>query len=375
MSENDDVEVSSATVTHIWRKTPGLKDVAARAGVSLATVSGILNGSKSNTKVSDTTRQRVLCAASELQYRPNAVARALVGRMTRTIGVLFGVPAVTVDNVIVFTLLRGIAGGASAFGYNIMLFTDPWIDKDHSLTLACDGRTDGLAALSVPDASDLIPSLSEAGVPLVAISSSAGRYGIPSVDVDNVAGARLATEHLLSLGHRRIAHIVGDSDIDYARIRKDTFCSTMAAAGHSVPTEYVTGRLTSFKETYDQARRLLALDHPPTAIFAATDDMAYIVLSAAADAGIRVPQDLSVIGFDDVSVPMTFTPALTTIRQPMVKIGEVAAQTLIRLIKGETLSTKPMLFAPELVVRNTTAGTIASLLSRRSEQEGDKISR
>jgi LacI family transcriptional regulator len=339
------------------RRTASLKDVAARAGVGIATVSGILNGSKSNSRVSDATRERIFKAASELDYRPNAVARALIGQLTKTVGVLFGVSsaAVTVDNIFTFTVLRGIAGGAAELGYNVMLFAEPWVSRERSLRSICDGRSDGMVLLSVEEDSDLVPTMTSVGTPVVAVSSSAAKFGIPTVDVDNVLGARLATEHLISLGHRRIAHVMGPPYLDYGHIRSESFRQTMAAAGCPDPAPYDStvpfGQITA----YEHMREVLKRDNPPTAVFAASDGLAYEVLAAAADSGISVPRQLSVIGFDDVPTPMGTTPGLTTIRQPIVQIGEAAAQALIHLIIGEEISTQTLLFAPQLVVRNTTA--------------------
>lgn len=335
----------------------GLRQVAERAGISVATASAILSASRSNTRFSAGTRERVLNAAQELRYHPNALARALTGQPTRTLGVLFGLEraSVAVANPYIFTVLQGIVAAAAEARYNVTLFTEPWHNAALSAGAVRDRRTDGVIVIAPSLDSDIISCLAEFEIPMVSIATPAEEGLAPSVDVDNVAGACLATEHLLALGHRRIAHIMGDINLRSGIERRDAFLATMAKANMTVPTEYVLPGIYSFHYGYECALQLLALPSPPTAIFAASDNIAQGVLKAAQDRNISVPERLSVIGFNDLPEEPIFDPPLTTIRQPLTEIGQEAARLLLRRIQSEPVALRANLFPPTLVLRASTA--------------------
>jgi DNA-binding LacI/PurR family transcriptional regulator len=333
-----------------------LRQIAELAGVSVATASAVLNPTRTSTRFSAETRERVLDIARQVHYQPNALARALTGQPTRTIGVLFGLEraSVAVANPFIFTLLQGIVAVAAESGYNVTLFTEPWHDSASSSGQVRDGRTDGVVVIAPATDSDIISSLADFDIPTVSIATPADEGLAPSVDVDNIAGARLATEYLLSLGHQRIAHLVGDGNLRSARERRDAFLETMAQAGVLVPPEYVLPGLYSAASGMERAHQLLDLPCPPTAIFAASDDIAKGVLKAACDRNIAVPAQLSVIGFDNLHA-MNSDPPLTTIDQPLMKIGEEAARLLLRRLHEEEVPQEATLFAPTLIVRASTA--------------------
>ncbi len=331
--------------------------MAERAKTSVATASAILSPTRSNTRFSAETRDRVLLAARELRYQPNALARALTGQPTRTLGIMFGLEraSVAVANPFVFTLLQGIVSVAAGISYNITLFTEPWRSAAESSGVVRDRRTDGVIVIAPATDSDIISCLAEFEVPVVSIATPALDNLAPSVDVDNVLGARLATEHLLSLGHRRIAHLAGDDNLRSANERRDSFLETMWLAGLPVPEAYKLPGIYTAVSGEERALQLLALPEPPTAIFAASDGVAQGVIRAARRKGVSVPEQLSVIGFDNLSPDPSFTPALTTIDQPLVQIGEEATRLLMRRIQREEVPMKATLFPPRLVVRGTTA--------------------
>jgi LacI family transcriptional regulator len=335
----------------------GLKDVAARAGIGIATASSVLNNSRTNTRVSQATRERVLAAAKELRYHPNALARALTGQPTKTLGVLFGLERATVAvaNPYAFTVLQGIIGAAAESGYNVMFYTEPWHNAAVSAGLLRDRRTDGVLLISVPTDADVVPSLVELGLPVVGVSSSCDRYGVPSVDVDNAAGARIATEHLLQLGHRRIAHLKGDDALESANHRHDAFCGTLATVGLIEDEAYALHGSFEAESGFSRTIELLALPYPPTAIFAANDTLAQAAIDAARQRGISVPNQLSIVGFDDIPLASHLTPPLTTVRQPLLEIGAEASRLLINLLQGKDVPAQTCLFQPELVVRGSTA--------------------
>jgi LacI family transcriptional regulator len=334
-----------------------LRDVAAVAGIGIATASAVLNGSRSNTRVSDATRERVRTVAKDLGYHPNALARGLSGRPTKTLGVLFGLEraSVAVANPYAFTIFQGLVAGAADAGYNITLFTEPWHSAERSGGVLRDGSTDGVVLIAVTLDSDIIASVTKSGMPAVAISSSNVGHDIPSVDVDNAAGARLATEHLIALGHRRIAHLPGDGNLVNAIDRQTAFRASLASAGLSIPAEYMPAGSYEAASGYERVRNLLALASPPTAIFAANDTLALAAINAARDCGIDVPGQLSVVGFDDIPALTSGGVGMTTVRQPLTEIGRVGAEILIALLEDGLVDPPRRVFAPELVVRNSTA--------------------
>lgn len=343
---------------HKKNNAPTLSDVARKAGVSLVTASTVVNASRSNTRVSAATRARILDAATALNYHPNALARGLLRQQTtKTLGVLFGLEraSVTVTNPYAFMVLEGIAAAAATAGYNVTLFTQPWHGAAVSAAPLRDGRTDGIIVIAPANDSDVVSSLAALEIPLVSVSASGDRHAVPSVDVDNVCGARLATEFLLSLGHRRIAHLQGDSNLLSAKERCDTFCQTLLAAGVPVRQGYILAGSYERASGYENTQRLMQLPERPTAIFACNDNAAIGVLEAARDAGVRVPDALSVVGFDDIPLPSLVTPTLTTIRQPLAEIGARATRLLIALLAGEDVAPTTVLYTPELVVRGSTA--------------------
>lgn len=334
----------------------GLREVAEKAGTSVATASAILSPSRSSTRFSSDTRERVLRVAQELHYHPNAHARALIGHPTQTLGVLFGLERASeaVAQPFILSFLQGIFTAAAEARHNVTLFMEPWHNAGVSAGPVRDRRTDGIIVISPVADSDLISCLDQYEIPAVSIASPVEGNVLPSVDVDNSAGARLATEHLLSLGHTRIAHLEGDQILRSSWDRRAAFLETMARAGIAVPDEYVLPGMYSYSSGRERARRLLSLPQPPTAIFAASDNIAQGVLTVAKERGITVPDQLSVVGFDNLVKTPNFEPPLTTIHQPLQQIGEEATRLLIRRIQGEAISLEPRLFEPTLVLREST---------------------
>jgi LacI family transcriptional regulator len=343
------------------RKAPTLRDIAESAGVSLFTASVVLNGARSNTRVSEDTRRRIEHVARSIGYHPNAMARGLMHQRMNTIGVLFGVvePAVVLTNPYSTAVLQGILAAASPLRLNVTIFSEPWIDTATSAARFRDGRTDGVIAVAPVAGSDMIAGLVERGVPVVAIAHTCDTLGVPSVDVDNEAGIRLATEHLLGLGHRKIAHLTGDEDMVSVPPRRAAFLATMTAAGIDVPPTYIERCSYNGSGAAEAVRALMALPEPPTAIVAGNDSIALGALGAARDLGLKLPQDLSIVGFDDAPSSALVTPALTTVRQPLLDIGAEALRLLVALIEGESVPSVTHLKPPELVVRDSVAPVLA----------------
>jgi LacI family transcriptional regulator len=327
-----------------------IRDVAARAGVGVATVSRVLNG---RAHVSVATREKVLLAMRELDYRPSSIARNLSFRRTMVIGVV--VPFLTSPSAV--ERVRGIVDELAGSEYDLSLFDVESVDRRRRAfeLLARADRTDGLVVVSlIPDAA-AVAHLQSARMPCVLIDGV--HPHLPHVASDDVHGAELATRHLLELGHRRIA-FVGDKPPDpyrftSSRDRTAGYLRALASAGIGERAEYIRAGTQDRQEAQTIAERLLTLREPPTAVFAASDLQALGVLEAAARLGVRVPDDLSVVGYDDVE--MASYVGLTTVSQQLVESGRRGAHLLLRALAGDEVPTRGELLDLELVVRRTTA--------------------
>jgi LacI family transcriptional regulator len=333
-----------------FRRMATIADVASRAGVGEATVSRVFNGSG---LVREMTRQRVQAAIEELDYRPSPIARGLSRGRAMTLGVIapFFVRPSAVER------LRGAEARFTVAGYDTVLYniSTPEQIREQFGNVA-RGRTDGILLISVPPPAGALERLIGGGTPIVLVDV---RYpGLSQVHTDDVEGGTVATRHLLELGHRRIAFVGDFIDNPYgftsSAYRCAGFEQTMRRAGLPVPIYYVKEGEHSREIALRLASELLALPEPPTAIFAASDTQAVGVLEAAARAGVDVPGQLSVLGFDDIG--MAAYVGLTTVRQPLEYSGARGAQLLLDLSQGwqpqEPLVEKLPL---ELVVRRTTA--------------------
>lgn len=329
---------------------PTIWDVARECNVSIATVSQVLNNGPR--PVRPDTRERVISAAKRLNYHPNAMARGLVSRRMHTIGVVSGVFSTVniVGSPYASSVLKGILLGASTSGYGVLLFTQWWEDLQYR-----DRRADGVVAIAPADHNRMINGLVSFNVPVVAISGDCLSLGIPSVDVDNAKGARLAAQHLVQLGHTRIAHIMGNQHLVATEQRRIAFVDALDRAGIEMPSDFLRTAQYSGKGAHEHATQLLQMDEPPTAIFAGNDTIAQVVLQAARDLGVRVPEDVSVVGFDDLELAYRPSPGLTTVRQPLTSVGELAAKLLIERVETGSVEAKLHLIDPELIVRESTA--------------------
>jgi DNA-binding LacI/PurR family transcriptional regulator len=328
---------------------PRIADVAARAGVGVATVSRVLNGS---TSVSDSTRARVLEVIQALDYRPSSVARNLSLKRTLVIGVV--VPFLTSPSAV--ERVRGIITALAMSPYDLALFDVESADRQaRAFRLLADAhRTDGLLVVSLVPPAEEIALLRAARIPLVLVD--APHDDLPTIVVDDVDGGELATRHLIDLGHRRIAFI-GDKPPDpfrfhASRDRTQGYERALEAAGIEVRREYVREGTQSRHVARAIAEDLLRLPEPPTAIFAASDLQALGVLEAADTLGVAVPDDLSVVGFDDIE--MASYAGLTTVRQPLFQSGLRGAELLLGTLGGDTVVTHTETLPLELVVRRTT---------------------
>lgn len=323
-------------------RPPAMSDVAELAGVSHQTVSRVLND---HPNVRPETRQRVLEAIAQLGYRRNPAARALVTRRSGTIGVMSSGSALFGPS----STLIAVEAAARDAGLFVSLATIArWEAAPVAAALEhfLDQGVDGVVVIAAHDEALAAVRSFDAPVPLVMV----GPVGVPdpllTVSVDQYVGARLAVRHLLDLGHREVVHLAGPTDWIDARRRIDGWRDELAAAGieagDPIPGDWSASR------GYEVGRDLVARG-VPTAVFAANDQLALGLLRAFAEAGVRVPDDVSVVGFDDVEGASNFYPPLTTVRQEFRALGGRCLQALVSALSGETPESE--LVEPSLVVR------------------------
>ena len=322
--------------------------VAAEAGVGVGTVSRVLNGSPS---VAVDTRRRVLDAIATLDYQPSPIARALSTGRTNAIGVV--APFFTQPSVI--ERLRGVSHTLAAKGYQLILHDVERAEQRRELfrSLAARGRIDGMLAISLAPTDREVRRFAAAGVPIVLLDR--GHPSLPAITIDDIEGGRMAAEHLLALGHRSIAFL-GDEEenlfgFDSSAHRREGFEAALAVAGAPLAPEWNLRRPHGRDAARDAAAELLAQCPRPTAVFATSDVQAIGVMEAAQAAGMTVPDDLSVIGFDDVEAA-GYT-GLTTVAQPLEEIGALGAELMLRAISGVAVESRRMPLA--IVERSSTA--------------------
>lgn len=324
-------------------------DVARHVGVSIATVSRALNGTG---QIAPDTRAQIDDAVRTLGYKPNNLARSLVTRSTQTIALLL--PDIT--NPFYPGLVKGVQDCAHRHGYMVLLCTaegDPAGEESY-LAMLRARQVDGalVDGLQLPKAR--IGALVDDGFPIVSLDRDIDNAVVPLVQVDNRRGARLATEYLLELGHRRIAHVLGFEGLRITSERRRGYEEALRAAGVDVDPHLVApgaftedGGRAAIDELLDRAGEV-------TAVFAANDLSAIGVLSGLAKRGIRVPEEISVVGFDDLRLASYVSPPLTTVHQPAEEIGTRAAQVLIDLLQGRRRRQRRILLEPTLVVRGSS---------------------
>jgi len=333
-----------------------LNDVARTAGVSVATASRVLGGS--DHPVSPTTRTRVLQAAQQLGYYPNSVARALVTRQTKTLGVIVG----DIVDPYFSAIVRGIEDRAREHGYLAIVCNSdrvPDIELNYVRVLR-DYHVDGLIFAGGGLLDDgyrshldpLLVDLQRGGF----VSVGIGQHRVVSarVDIDNARATEEMTEHLLSLGHRKIAYLIGPAGLATSLVRRDAFQACLRR--HGLPLEedlLIQGDFT-LDGGFQATTHLLEQGSPVTAVFAANDQMAIGALLATQKRNLRVPADLTVVGFDDIAAARYVHPPLTTIHVPMYEMGVQAAEAIVRLLRGDTMD-RPMVLDHELIVRASSA--------------------
>ena len=335
------------------RKSVTIRDVARHAGVSVATASRALNGKD---VVNPQTRDRILSVMEELGFSPSPAARRLSLGRTLTVGVV--VSFLTRPQAA--ERLRGVDAVLTDSEFDLVIYNVESVQKrDHYLgTLAQSQRTDGLIVMSLPPPDSALPALSRGPVPVVFIDvHTPSISAMPRVVGDDAVGGALAARHLLDLGHTAIG-FVGDALQDpfgftSSRDREQGLTDELARAGISIPAQWIGHGAHGRYEARDLAHQMLSGDRRPTAIFTASDTQALGVVAAAREIGLHVPDDLSVIGYDDIEAADYV--GLTTVRQQLLESGRHGAEVLLAEILDRSEDPPVVHLAPELVVRATTA--------------------
>jgi LacI family transcriptional regulator len=329
---------------------PTIFDVAQAAGVSYATVSRVANGQR---HVHPETRAHVQAAMDKLGYVVHRPAQSLASGQTRTIGLL----AIEVGSSFFISVIGGVDEQVTAFDYDFMLCTthDRRGKETEYVARLSHGMVDGLLVILPRGLTDYLEQLRTEHFPFVIIDYDAEAPGCNLVNTTNRAGGREAIDHLVRLGHRRIGFITGTRGVGSAEQRLRGYRDALAGAGVGLAPELVVEGDFHEPGGYTAAGKLLDLDDPPTAIFASSDTAAMGVYRAARDRSIRIPHDLSVIGFDDIPEASSISPALTTVRQPLRQMGKAAVRMLMGLLREPDRPPATMVLSTELLVRDSTA--------------------
>ncbi len=331
------------------RQMPTMRDVALHAGVSIQTVSCVINETGT---ISDETRHRVFQSIELLKYKRNPIARSMRTRQTRMIALL----VMDITNPVLSVIASTVEAAAYARGYNVLLYnTGLNAEREQAyLGSMSDSRADGVIIVNAIDPASAL-HLWNNYIPTVLIDCTAPG-DVPLVSIDNVEGGYLATRHLIERGHQRIAHIAGSPTLEIVRQREAGYLRAIEEFGlayrktvpsHSLQWGYQIG--------YNATKSLLHDTPRPTALFAASDELAIGAYRALAEAGLCIPGDMSVVGFDNIEAAAFTTPPLTTIHQPFQELGERAFSLLLNLLDGGEPDEPTGLLPPRLLIRESTA--------------------
>jgi LacI family transcriptional regulator len=330
-----------------------IKDVAAAAGVSKATVSRVLSGDATSMRAE--TRQKVQEVIDALGYRPSAVARSLTSRRTCTLGMLIS----DVANPFYGDVIHGVEDAAFESEYNLLLGNINYdLARGEALVRSfVDRRVDGVLLMSSSMTDAWLEQLARGHVPVVVLDwqVKSPLAGVSTIAVDYSAGIRAAVKHLVDLGHRRFAHVGGPGNLQTSQARRDAFLTALNACGLDAREVILLEANLRIDGGRLAAERLLELEPCPTAVFAANDLTAMGVMSAARAKGLRLPQDLSVVGLDDIWLASEEEPPLTTVALPRYEIGVLSVQMLFDRLDHPEASPRNEVVQTHLVVRGSTA--------------------
>ncbi|WP_322923664.1 LacI family DNA-binding transcriptional regulator [Paenibacillus campi] len=325
---------------------PSIFDVARQSGLSVVTVSRVLNGVST---VREKNRLKVLEAIRKLDYRPNAAARSLARGRTGTIGLI----VTTLQDSFFDSVAKEINDLLAVEGYYLAISVSRGLDADGQHYMIQEDRLDGLMLLAPLEEAGFVREMKARNMPYVLIDNQQSAYVAEAVQIDNYSGGYAAGRHLLEQGHQRIAHLCGEELYRSTRERRRGFVQALHEAGME-PMLIEQGEY-SIGFGYAAARRWLAVGELPQAVFAGDDYIALGLINALLEAGLSVPGDISVIGYDDQVIAAELHPLLTTIRQPADIIASAAVTQILRQINDPTQPVPGVCIRPELIVRESTA--------------------
>jgi DNA-binding LacI/PurR family transcriptional regulator len=330
-----------------------MQDIAKAAGVSQSTVSRVLNDTPTSVPIAADTRERVQEVAKRLGYRPNPLARGLRGARTMLLGVIVR----EITDPFFSMAIEALSTEALARGYNVVLGSaHSKADEAIALRAVLETRhCDAILLLGdMRDEPKFLEDLRASQTPVIALWHGTELEGVPTVNIDNRAGMVAAVDHLIDKGHVRIAFI-GGRPLGDIRERRTAFYEHLEEKGIAVPEEYVQNVINEPAGGDAAFRTLVTLDFPPTAVVCSTDHLATGVLHAAADLGIVVPRDVSVVGFDDIPMASFTVPSLTTVHMPVAEMTALAARLAMDEPEdGQSGVVKSFVVTPTLVVREST---------------------
>jgi LacI family transcriptional regulator len=344
--------------------SPTIPDVARRAGVSTATAARALG---SYGAVSESAREAVLAAAEELGYQRNELARAMITGRTNTIGLVIA----DIENPFFAGAARGVSDAARAAGYEVILTNtdeDPEVERS-AVRVLLSKRVDGIiVAPTSPDAEHLVAAR-DTGCPVVLLDRRLAGFPADTVLVDSVAAARNVVERLVAAGHRRIAMVTGGQTreertqgrpgVSTGQDRVDGFLAALADAGVTDPQTYLRTGAHSPELAYELMSRLLELPVPPTAVFASNSRVGLGVVKAVRAAGLEVPREISIVGFDDADWTSVVSPALSVVAQPTYALGRRAAEVLLSRLSGDEAPAGVHMLATDFLSRESVGPPVA----------------
>lgn len=326
-----------------------LYDAARVAGVSIQTVSAVLLGKSG---IPPQTQNRVRKAIEKTGYRPNPMAQSLRTGRTRTIALVVS----DIANPSFATIASAVEECCHDKEYSMVLYNthnDPARQSSY-VQKATQGWIDGMLFVSVGDMPSDMAILENARMPVVVLDRVPLSCRYPSVALDNEEAGRLAATHLIDLGHRRVAHICGPKQLRLSRERCEGFRAILTQHGVRLPRACIVEGDWGCASGTMAMQKILALNPRPTAVFAANDRMAIGAMRAIGEAGLRVPDDVSIMGLDDIEIAASMNPSLTTIRQPFTQLATVGLQLLLDLVNGKKMAQSQIMMAPKLVTREST---------------------
>lgn len=346
------------------KKKATLNDIALTTGVAPMTVSRVVNGTG---YVSKETREKVLSAVKKMSYRPNGLARNLKRQRTDTVGLVLG----DISNPYSTEIANAVRTSLSVRGYNLFICISEQSAKEDiaAFEALVDHNVDGIivATRSNEDGDKRLTSIADSNLPMVVVGRDFHHDSVDYVSADNLTGGFEATQHLIDLGHRRIAFIGAGFESRSSLKRLQGYLNALGMHGIEVDERLITGRKESASEVpgystekigYEGMKRLLSLPKRPTAVFARNDFTAVGAMSAVKEAGLSIPQDIAIVGFDDTPLAIHTMPPLTTVRQPMRLQGQIAAEMLLTRISNEDpIQRQERVLDCELIVRESTVAS------------------